>query len=64
MLWSIPISAVIILLATSLHASDKPIQWKWLDQKITSIYNQFKEGFDYETFDYFSLSASSGFGEQ
>lgn len=63
MLWSIPISAVIILLATSLHASDKPIQWKWLDQKITSIFNQFKEGFDYETFDYFSLSASSGFGD-
>jgi transglutaminase-like putative cysteine protease len=63
LLWSIPISVLIILLASSIHASDKPIQWKWLDQKITSIYNQFKEGFDYETFDYFSLSASSGFGD-
>lgn len=62
-LWSIPLSIVIILMASSIQASDKPIQWKWLDQKILTAYNRLKERFDYESFDYFSLSASSGFGD-
>ena len=40
-----------------------PIQWEWLDKKIVSAYNYLVKNFDYESFDYFSLSASSGFGE-
>ena len=63
LVWSIPLSVVLILLASSIQASNKPIQWKWLDQKIYSAYVQLKEIFDYESFDYFSLSASSGFGD-
>jgi len=64
LLWSLPVSIVLVLLASSIHASEKPIQWKWLDQKITRAYNQFRSRFDYEAFDYFSLSASSGFGDR
>ncbi len=62
--WSLPVCILIILLAFSIQASDKPIEWKWLDQKVISAYNYFKKNFDYETFDYFSLSASSGFGDR
>ena len=62
--WSLPVCILVILLASSIHASDKPIEWKWLDQKVISAYNYLKKNLDYETFDYFSLSASSGFGDR
>lgn len=62
--WSLPVCILVILLASSIQASDKPIEWKWLDQKVISVYNYFKKNLDYETFDYFSLSASSGFGDR
>lgn len=63
-LWSLPVCVLIIALSYTIHASDKPIEWKWLDKKIISAYNYFKKNFDYETFDYFSLSSSSGFGDR
>ena len=63
-LWSLPLCALIIALASSIHASSKPIEWKWLDKKIVSVYNYLNKNLDYETFDYFSLSASSGFGDR
>lgn len=63
-LWSLPVCILIIALAYSIHASDKPIEWKWLDKKIVSVYNYFEKKFDYETFDYFSLSQTSGFGDR
>lgn len=60
-LWVVPVCAAAVLLAASMHASDKPIEWKWLDTKINQVYNYFNKQFDYEVFDYFSV-ASSGFG--
>ena len=63
-MWSLPLCILVIALASSFQASDKPIEWKWLDQKIFSVYNYFKVNLDYEVFDYFSLSASSGFGDR
>jgi len=63
-LWSLPVCILIIAMAYSIHASNKPIEWKWLDKKVVSVYNYFKKNFEYETFDYFSLSASSGFGDR
>ncbi len=63
-LWSIPVSIIIILLSSQIQASDRPIQWEWLDKKVNSAYNYFRNKFDYEAFDYFSLSASSGFGDR
>lgn len=62
-MWSIPVSILIIGLAMSIHASDRPITWNWLDRKVLSVYNYLQKKFDYETFDYFSLSATSGFGD-
>jgi hypothetical protein len=62
-MWSIPVSILIILLSMSIHASDRPITWQWLDRKFLSVYNYFQKKFDYESFDYFSLSATSGFGD-
>jgi transglutaminase-like putative cysteine protease len=62
-LWSIPVCVLIIGLSSLIHASDKPIEWKWLDQKIISAYKYFNR-MDMESFDYFSLSASSGFGDR
>lgn len=61
-IWSLPVCIIIIALAYSFHASDKPIEWKWLDKKVISVYNYINRNFDYEAFDYFSLSDSSGFG--
>ncbi len=61
-MWSIPVSILIIFLSMSIHASDRPITWNWLDRKFVSAYNYFQKKFDYETFDYFSLSKTSGFG--
>lgn len=63
-LWSLPVCILIIALAYSIHASNRPIEWKWLDKKIVSVYNYFEKKFDYETFDYFSLSQTSGFGDR
>ncbi len=62
--WSLPVCIIIIALASSIYASSKPIEWKWLDKKIFSIYNYFSRNLDYEAFDYFSLTASSGFGDR
>ena len=62
-MWSIPVSILIIVLSMSIHASEKPITWNWLDQKFFSAYSYFQKKFDYEAFDYFSLSATSGFGD-
>ncbi len=64
MIWGLPVCVFIIILAFTMHASDKPIEWKWLDQKIVSAYNYFSRNFDYEAFDYFSLTNSSGFGDR
>ncbi len=63
-IWSIPVCIIVIAIAFSFHASNKPIEWKWLDKKVVSVYNFFNRNMDYETFDYFSLSASSGFGDR
>ena len=63
-IWSIPICLIIFTLAYSLHASEKPIVWEWLDKKVVSVYNYINKNFNYEVFDYFSLSASSGFGDR
>lgn len=62
--WSVPVCIMVLLLASSIQASEKPIEWEWLDKKVVSVYNYFKKNLDYETFDYFSLSASSGFGDR
>ena len=62
-LWGIPLCIVIIGSASLFHKNDGPIEWKWMDNKVNQVYNYFKDRFDYQTFDYFSFSATSGFGD-
>lgn len=62
--WSLPVCVLIIFLSFQMEASDRPIEWKWLDQKIFYAYNYLRRNFGYEAFDYFSLSATSGFGDK
>lgn len=62
-----PICVVIVFLANSIPVRSKPIEWKWLDNKINSFYNQLgfgtlgkgSAGFDS---DYFSFYSTAGFG--
>lgn len=63
-IWNLPVCIIIIALASLFYASDKPIEWKWLDKKIVSVYNYINRNMDYEVFDYFSLSDSTGFGDR
>jgi Transglutaminase-like enzymes, putative cysteine proteases len=62
LLWAIPVCIVAVMISNIIKADEKPIEWKWMDKKINSIYNSISQKFDYATFDYFSV-ASSGFGE-
>jgi len=62
-LWILPVCIIVIFFASVMNFSDKPIQWKWLDTKINSVYNYINKQYDYQVFDYFSLS-SSGFGSR
>jgi transglutaminase-like putative cysteine protease len=60
-IWLTPFCAVILLIAFAIPASSKPIEWKWLDKKITAFVDNINNQPDFESFEYFSL-ASSGFG--
>ncbi len=59
-----PVCAIIVLFSISLPASSKPLEIKWLDQRINSIFSFFSNSFSgYSSFEYFSIS-SSGFGQR
>lgn len=62
LLCMIPVCGVIILTASLIQVSNKPLEWKWLDGKVAKISDYFDQRFDYKTFDYFSV-ASSGFSQ-
>lgn len=63
LLWSMPFCALVFLTAILIPAGRKPIEWKWMDSKISSIFNYINNLYHYETFDYFSI-ASTGFGNE
>lgn len=63
-LFSLPICAIVLLLANSIPASPKPIEWKWMDDRINSLYLDITTGSFFSKFGsspYFSLN-STGFG--
>lgn len=64
-LWVAPISVLITLVAFSIPASDKPIEWKWMDEKIMTLSNYFRTGYSnsFSKFDYFSVEYT-GFGRE
>ena len=60
--WLAPVSAVIIFFSFLIPGSDKPLEWKWLDNKITAVNEYFNTNYKYQAFDIFSVS-TAGFGE-
>lgn len=62
-LWIAPISGLIVLIAFLMPANQKPLEWKWLDNKVGKIYSFLDNEFRGEkTFDFYSIS-STGFGD-
>jgi hypothetical protein len=60
--YAVPVCAIILIISFLIPASSKPIEWKWLDTKISKLYNYIANGGSTYKFDYFSV-ASSGFGD-
>ncbi|RCX19990.1 transglutaminase superfamily protein [Anaerobacterium chartisolvens] len=59
-----PVCAITVLLSISLPASSKPLEIKWLDKGVNSVFNFFSNSFSrYSSFEYFSIK-SSGFGQR
>lgn len=56
-----PVCLAVILIAYAIPAPDKPLEWKWLDNRIVEINNFFSSRQNYVRFEYFDI-ASSGFG--
>lgn len=63
LVWALPVCLAVILLASSVKAGDKPIEWAWMDEKVNSVYNYFSNRPLIAKYDYFSV-ASTGFGNQ
>lgn len=62
-LWAIPVSAAVIASAYMIPASQKPLEWKWLNNKINTIIDRFNNSSSKSLrFEYFTV-ASSGFGD-
>jgi len=60
--FSLPIVMVIFVVSFYLPKSDKPIEWKWLDDKIIAWFDFYNEKFRFASYEYFSFS-STGFGK-
>jgi hypothetical protein len=59
---SAPLCAVVFILAYYMPASDKPIEWDWMDSKIASVNDYIKTRLDIGNSGYFTIS-SAGFGD-
>ena len=61
-LWTFPLSLMIIFASLAMPAKENPIQWKWLDTKVNSAYDFFDNIYQsYKSLEYFSIE-STGFG--
>ncbi len=61
-LWVLPIAAAVVLLSLTMPSSQKPLEWQWLDDKITRVVDYFNTNYNYQAFDFFSVS-TAGFGD-
>lgn len=62
-LWIIPICALVVLGAFLVPASPKPVEWKWMDEKVMTLSSYFSSEYSnsFSKFDYFALE-NTGFG--
>ena len=62
LLFSVPICAIVLISAYNMPASEKPIQWSWMDSKIEAVNIYIKTNFNIGNSEYFSIN-STGFGK-
>ena len=62
LLFSAPICALVFLFAYFMPASDKPLEWNWMNTKISSAQNFVQTNYNIES-EYFSIY-STGFSEE
>lgn len=62
LLLSVPISALVFLFAFFMPASDKPIEWDWMDSKIESTQSYIERKLNNSNTEYYTIY-STGFGE-
>jgi hypothetical protein len=48
----LPVCAMVVFVAAVLHASDKPIEWKWMDDRVNAIADFFEDKYNYSVFNY------------
>jgi len=61
-LWTLPLSILIIVASLAFPAKENPIEWKWLDTKVNNVYDFFDNIYlSYKSLEYFSIE-STGFG--
>ena len=63
LLFSVPICAIVFISAYHMPASEKPIQWSWMDSKIETMDRYIKTNFNIGNSEYFSIN-STGFGKE
>lgn len=56
-----PLCLAAVLISLLLPFSDKPLEWKWFDQKVADVYDFFTSRHDNLNFEYFSIG-KTGFG--
>jgi Transglutaminase-like enzymes, putative cysteine proteases len=62
LLFSMPICAIVFILAYYIPANEKPMKWSWLDSKIEFVDRYIKSNFIVGNSEYFSIN-STGFGK-
>lgn len=62
LLFSVPICAIVLISAYYMPASEKPIQWSWMDSKIEVVDRYIKTYFNVGNSEYFSIN-TTGFGK-
>lgn len=62
LLFSVPICAIVLISAYYMPASEKPIQWSWMDSKVEAMSRYIKTNFNVVNSEYFSIN-STGFGK-
>lgn len=58
----LPVALVIILISSFVPVSDMPIQWEWMDKKISRLWQDIDTRLSVDRYDKFSL-AKTGFGD-
>ncbi len=62
LIYYIPVAIVIIFISILIPEGSKPVQWPWMDEKISRVWRELEQKFSIDRYDSFSL-ANTGFGD-